>query len=328
MANKRLWTVLSVVTAAAMILTVVAPVSMAAPPAQEKKLTIALSLPDMAFPFFVFMNNQVQDEAKKIGNVDVVLLDAQNSSPKQTADMEVVIAKKYDGVLISPIDVEALAPGVQAVVDAGIPVVTIDRTVHNVNTLAHVGADNVRGGELQGELAMKLLPDGGKAFILDGQPGASPAIDRAKGAHNVLDQQDKIKIVAEQTGNFRRDDALTVTESMLAAEPKPDVIIAANDEMAFGAVEAVAGKGFSKGEVPIIGYDALPEALGFVKDGTMVGTVDQFPGQQSRVALQLLVNVLVNGVGRGPGQHDVWIIPDMITKDNLDKAERIGEVQQ
>ena len=320
MDKKKLLMVLSLVAILALL---VPGGALAAPPPQEETLTIALSLPDMAFPFFVFLDSQVKDEAAKLGNIEIVTLDAQNSVPKQTADMEAVIAKGYDGVIISPIDAKAMVPGVQEVVDAGIPVVTIDRTVYGVATLAHVGADNVRGGELQGELAMKLLPDGGKAFILDGEPGSSPAIDRAKGAHNVLDAQEKIKIVAEQTAYFRRDEGLKVTESMLAAEPNPDVIITANDEMAFGAAEAVDAAGI-KGKVHIIGYDALPEALGFVQDGTMVGTVDQFPGKQARKALNVLVNYLRKGAV--PDEHDLWIVPKMITKENLNEAERASEI--
>ena len=79
--------------------------------------------------------------------------------------------------------------------------VTIDRRVESVpGLLAHVGADNVKGGEAQGELIMKLFPDGATIINLQGQPGASPAIDRNEGVHNVLDQHaDKYKFVFEQT---------------------------------------------------------------------------------------------------------------------------------
>ena len=75
-----------------------------------------------------------------------------------------------------------MAPALQEAVDAGIPVVTIDRRVDKVpGILAHVGADNVKGGEAQGDLVMKLFPDGAKVMNLQGQSGSSPAIDRNKG---------------------------------------------------------------------------------------------------------------------------------------------------
>lgn len=156
--------------------------------------------------------------------------------------MEAVIAKKYDGVLISPITADAMAPAVKEVVDAGIPVVTIDRTVVGVDTLAHVGADNVLGGEQQGQTLLKLFPDGATIFELTGEPGSSPAIDRSKGLHNVIDSHPEVKVTCQQTACFRPDMGLSMTENCLGATPDPDAIIAANDEMAFGAFEAVKAR--------------------------------------------------------------------------------------
>ena len=153
--------------------------------------------------------------------------DGQGSSPKQTADIEAAITQGVDGIVISPNEVDALAPALQEAVDAGIPVVTIDRRVDSVpGILAHVGADNVKGGEAQGKLIMKLFPDGATVMNLQGQPGASPAIDRNKGLHNVLDTvSDKYKIVFEDTADFDRAKGLSMTESALAGmDGPPDVI--------------------------------------------------------------------------------------------------------
>ncbi|MCZ7571356.1 MAG: substrate-binding domain-containing protein [Ardenticatenaceae bacterium] len=289
----------------------------------EKPLTIAFSVPDMAFPFFVFMESQVRDEAQKLG-VEIVTLDGQNQVPKQTADMEAAIAKKYDGVLISPITADAMAPAVQEVVDAKIPVVTVDRTVTGVDTLAHVGADNVLGGEEQGKALLALFPQGATIFELTGEPGSSPAIDRSKGLHNIIDSHPEIKVACQQTARFRRDQALTVTENCLGATPNPDAVVAANDEMAFGAVEAIKGHNLG-GKVTVIGYDALPEALTMIRDGELYGTVEQFPGEQARTGLRTLVDFIRNQ--KQPDKHDIFITPKLITKDNLNEAERIGEVQ-
>ena len=104
------------------------------------------------------METQVREEAEALGNIEIITLDGQNQVPKQTADMEAAIAQEYDGVLISPITADAMAPAVQQVVDAGIPIVTIDRSVTGVNTLAHAGADNVLGGEQQGQALLELFP--------------------------------------------------------------------------------------------------------------------------------------------------------------------------
>lgn len=289
----------------------------------QKELTILTSVPGLNFPFFVHMMNQMKAEAEALGGITVIESDGQDSTPKQTADVETAIVQGVDGIVISPREVDAMAPAIQQAVDAGIPVVTIDRRVDKVpGILAHVGADNVKGGEAQGELIMKLFPDGATIINLQGTPGASPAIDRSKGLHNVLDPHaDKYKFVFEQTANFRRADGLSVTESALGGmDSPPDVIVAGNDDMIFGAIEALKARNIT--DVVTLGFDALPEALVQVRDGTLTATVEQFPGGQSRGAVDALVKYLRDGVKPEPL---VLLTPIVITKDNLDQAERLGE---
>ncbi len=142
----------------------------------------------------------------------------------------------------------------------------------------------------------------------------------------VLDKApDKYKFVFEQTANFARDKGLSVTEAGLAgmASP-PDVIVAANDDMALGAMEAVKGRNLT-GKIAIMGFDALPEALKAVRDGNLTATVEQFPGGQVSGALQILMDKVKGG--KDPANKLVLLTPITITKDNLDKAERLGEVK-
>ncbi len=288
----------------------------------QDRLTLLGSVPNLGFPFFVHMLNQIKAEAEAQG-VDLIESDGQNSAPKQTADIEAALVQGVNAIVISPLDVNALAPAVEQAIQAGVPVVTIDRRVDGVEgILAHVGADNVKGGEAEAQAMVAAFPNGAKVFHLQGQPGAGPAIDRNQGVHNVLDPMaDKYQIVFEQTANFARAEALTVVEAGLAANGKPDAIICANDDMALGAVEACAARGFS--DVKIYGFDALPEALVAVRDGTMAGTVEQFPGEQSRQAVRIAVAFAKDGTQ--PEQSVVLLTPVVIGPDNLDQAERIGE---
>ncbi len=293
----------------------------------DKQLKILMSLPNMAFPFFVHMMAAVKDEASKLGNIEIVEADGQGSSPKQTADIEAAITQGVDGIVISPNDVDALAAGIQEAIDAGVPVVTIDRRVDKVpGILAHVGADNVKGGEAQGQLIMKMFPDGATVMNLQGQSGSSPAIDRNKGLHNVLDTAaDKYKIVFEDTAAFQRDKGQTMTESALAGmQTPPDVISCANDDMALGALEVLKERNLT-GKVALIGFDALPEALKQIQDGNMTATIEQMPGGQTSGALDALVSFLRDGTK--PAQQVTLLTPIAITKDNLDQAERLNEVK-
>jgi ABC-type sugar transport system substrate-binding protein len=294
--------------------------------ASTDTVTIMSSLPDLAFPFFVHMQSQIAAEAEAIGGIELIQLDGENDATKQTADVENAIVQGVDAIVISPIQVDAISPALQQAIDAGITVITIDRRVEGVDgILAHVGADNVRGGEVQAETAIAAFPEGADIFHLQGQPGAGPAIDRNRGVHNILDPMAEMyPFVFEQTANFRRDEGLSVTEAGLAGlDTPPDVIIAANDDMALGALEAVIAAGLQE-DVRIYGFDALPEALASVRDGGLTGTIEQFPGGQSRIAVRIAA---LNSRGCAYEANPLVLLnPIMITQDNLDQAERIGEL--
>ncbi|MCO5223667.1 MAG: substrate-binding domain-containing protein, partial [Thermomicrobiales bacterium] len=265
-----------------------------------------------------------EEHAAELGGIEFIPLDGQQSgapsSTKQTADLEAVTAQGVNGVVISPNDAAALAPAIQAVIDAGIPVVTVDRNVADVPTLAHVGADNVEGGRIQGRYLLEVLPDGGDVYELQGQPGATPAIDRHAGLDEIIAAQDAVNIVVSQTAEFARDKAVTVFESALAGNPEPAAVVCANDDMAFGVSEVAQSQGLS---IPIIGFDSLPEALIAINDGTMAATIEQFPGGQAAQALDILVAFLRDGAE--PAEHDTYLTPIIITKDNLAEAERAVE---
>jgi inositol transport system substrate-binding protein len=291
----------------------------------DDKPTILVSVPGLSFPFFVHMMKAFKAEAEKQGFV-AIESDGQVSSPKQTADIEAALAKGVKGIVLSPNDVDAMAPALQEAVDAKVPVVTVDRRVPKVTgILGHVGADNVKGGEAQGNLIVKMFPDGATIINLQGQSGASPAIDRNKGLHNVIDKAgDKYKIVFEQTAGFARDKGLSVTESALAGmKTPPQVIVAANDDMALGALEAVKARNL-KG-IAIIGFDALPEALGKVRDGELTATIEQFPGKQSAIGVQILADYLKSG--KKPAEQVTLLTPVAITKDNIKDGERLSELK-
>ncbi|MDF0596082.1 substrate-binding domain-containing protein [Psychromarinibacter halotolerans] len=296
--------------------------TLASSPALAADETVAFSVPNLGFPFFVHMQNEFNAAGEKLG-VTVENYDGQNQTTKQTSDVEAMIIGGVDGIVISPLDSVAMAPAVRQAVEAGIPVITVDRAVEGVDVLGHVGADNVKGGEAQADLITKLFPDGARIVNLQGQPGASPAIDRNAGLHNILDgMSDKYEIVAEQTANFAREEGASVTEAILAGlDSPPDVIVAANDDMALGAMQVVQEQGL---DIAIIGFDALPEALAAIRDGTLTATIEQTPGAQSAGALEALLAYLRDGT---EPEKLTLLEPFALTKDNLDQAERLSEIE-
>ena len=291
--------------------------------ARSNREQIAVSFHNLAEPFFVVMRRELMDEAETLG-VDVNVLDGQANSAKQTADVETALVQGVDGIILAPTDVNALTPAVDRVLQEGTPIVTVDRRVEGAaSEVAHIGADNVAGGRLLAEWVIGRFPNGARIVVLSGQPGSSSGIDRTRGIRERFTEAGAAYvIVAEQTANWSRDQGLTVTQNILTSlgARVPDVIVAENDDMAFGALEALRTANLS---IPVLGFDATPEALRRIRAGEMSATVEQSPSRQIRTALQQVVARI-----RGQGElSSVSVMPVLITAENLDNAERIAEAQ-
>ena len=132
------------------------------------------------------------------------------------------------------------------------------------------------------------------------------------------------KIVADQTANFARAKGLTVTQNILTSlGTPPDAIIASNDDMALGALEALDQVGIPKGKVMVLGFDAIPDALVKVRDGELAATVEQLPAEQVGNAMTAMVAYLRDKKPIEGKKLD----PVLITKENLNQAERYSELK-
>ena len=293
--------------------------------AADKKLRIVFSVPNMAFPWAAFTVRVANDLAKKL-DIDVLPQDGQSNSSTQSSDLRNDVNQGLDGILLAPTDVNALVPAVNDVIAANIPIVTVDRYVSGTDKpVQQFGVDNVAGGAKLAKYVIDHFPDGAKIVFLYGEPGSSPAIDRATGVHDTFKAAgDKYKIVADQPANFSRAKGLTVTQNILTSlGTPPDAIVSANDDMALGALEALNLVGIPKGKVMVLGFDALPEALAKVRDGELAATVEQLPAEQVRNAMTAMVDYLRDKKPIEGKKLD----PILITKENLDQAERYNEVK-
>ena len=166
--------------------------------------------------------------------------------------MDNFITQKVDLLLISPFEASPLTPAVKRAMDAGIPVIELDRkTVGDPGKdyTAFIGGDNYKIAEEAGKyIAKKLLPDGGEVAVLEGLPSSTPAVERLNGFKDGVKENDKIKVVAEQAADWLPDKAQTAFAAMLQAHPDIKVVYASNDMMAAGARLAAKGAGKKDGE--------------------------------------------------------------------------------
>jgi inositol transport system substrate-binding protein len=290
----------------------------------SNSVQIVASLHDMTEPFFVAVKRALDSEAREL-NVAVSVEDGQSNSGKQTADIQAAIAGGAQGIILAPNDVNALAPGVEEVIKAGIPIVTLDRRVDNTSIkVPHVGADNVAGGRIMAQWVIDSFPNGARILLITGQLGSSPSIDRTRGIKETLGAAGaKYQIVAEQTGTWKREQGLTVTQNVLTSlgGQTLQAIVAESDEMALGALEALRSSGVAG--VKVIGFDATPEALKSVRGGELAATVEQSPINQARTALRQIVARIRNQTPMTGAN----IVPVLIAQSNINQAERIGEVR-
>ncbi|MCC9621645.1 ribose ABC transporter substrate-binding protein RbsB [Thalassospira sp. MA62] len=248
---------------------------------------IGLSISTLNNPFFVALKEGAEEQANEM-DATLTVADAQNDAAKQVNDVEDMIQKGMDLILINPTDSEAVGAAVQAANDAGIPVITVDRNAETGDVVAHVASDNVAGGQLAGDYMVELVGEGQKVVELEGIPGASATRDRGQGFNEAIDG--KLEVVAKQSANFDRAEGLTVMENILQDNKDIVAVFAHNDEMALGAVQALEAAGMS--DVKVIGFDATDDAVKAVEGGTMAATVAQKPAEIGKLGVEAAINHL------------------------------------
>lgn len=224
-------------------------------------------------PFFVTLKEGAEGKAKDLGD-ELIVLDSQNDPSKELANVEDLLVKGIDVLLINPTDSDAVVSAVRAANRQKVPVVTLDRAANKGKVVSHVASDNVLGGEMAGNYIIEKLGGKGKVVELEGIPGTTAARDRGEGFNKSA--KGKLDIVAKQPADFDRTKGLTVMENILQAQPEIDAVFAHNDEMALGATKAIEATGRN---IMVVGFDATDDAVAAVKAGNLAATVAQKPAE-------------------------------------------------
>lgn len=256
----------------------------------EEGITLGLSLSTLNNPFFVTLKEGAEEKAGELG-VKLIIVDSQDDPAREATNIEDLIQKQVDALLINPTDADAVVPSVKKANDAGIPVFTIDRGAAGGNIVSHIASDNVAGGKMAGEYLVKILGGKGKVVELEGIAGTSAARDRGKGFNEVVAANPDVEIVARQTANFNRAEGLSVFENILQAHPEIDGVFAHNDEMILGAIQAAEAAGRDD-KILFVGFDAVDDAVRAVKEKKLAATVAQQPSQMGILGVQFAVDYL------------------------------------
>lgn len=281
-------------------------------PSQQKQITIGISYQNLQNEFIINIQDAVRAEAKK-QNVNLIESDGQGNAENQISQVQNFITEGVDAIILNPYDKEGSAHAVDLAVQAHKPIVVVNAIVSNLQKAnAYVGSEDAEAGKIAAQRIMDVLHGKGNIVVIHGPNGHSAEVQRSEGIKEVLSKYPDAKIVAEQTANWDRAQALNLMENWLASGTKIDAVIAQNDEMALGALKAIEAAG-KQNDIAVIGIDAIPDALKAVQAGKMVGTVFQDAKGQGATAVDLAVQ-LVQGK---QVQHDNYIPFQLVTTTNV-----------
>lgn len=245
--------------------------------------------PGAGNPFWAAVETGAKAKGEELGvEVIVVAPPAESDVQAQITQIEDLIAQGVEGIALAPTDPNALAPVVDAAKAAGIPVVFVDTRGINEG-VTFIGTNNEVGAALAAEYMCENLPEGANVAILQGLISQSTGQARAEGSKQGLTDCG-LNIVAEQTAEWDRSKAITVTENILAGNPDLQGIFGSNDNMALGAVQAL--KSAAKlDDVLVVGFDANPDAANSILAGEMSASVAQAPANMGGFGIQALVDL-------------------------------------
>jgi ribose transport system substrate-binding protein len=284
--------------------------STTAVPAKAENEHIAVFTKNLTNPYFQGVRLGAEQAAKSLGaSVRQYVPTKPDNVSEQLSQLEDVLVTKPQAVVFVPVDAKATGPAIQRLNEAKIPVVNFIERLQGAQTVAFVGSDDKAIGYATAKYLFGRL--GGKCniVILEGVKGTPTNQDRMAGFRQAMAENPGIKLLGSQPANYQKLEALKVMENLLQTFPQIDGILAANDAMALGALEASEGAGR---KIAITGINATPEAIDAIKSGRLLASGDYNGFTQACWATTIAVRYL-----RGqPTPKEIVLPPEVVTKDN------------
>lgn len=261
------------------------------------------------------------EKAAADNNQQVQIEIADDDVQKQLSQIQNFIAAKADAIIVNAVDTSATAPMTKLANDAGIPIVYVNRQPIDVDALgpkgAFVASNEVDSGTLETKEVCRLLGGKGDILIMVGDLANQAAVQRTKDIHDVIATPEcaGLKVLDEQTAAWDPVKAQDLMTNWIAAGHKPAAVIANNDNMAIGAINAMKSAGWDMKDVVVGGVDATQEALAYMKAGDLDVTVFQDAFGQGSGAVDAAIKL-----AKGEKvEAKVWIPFQLVTPENMDQ---------
>ncbi|MEV0597925.1 ABC transporter substrate-binding protein [Streptomyces sp. NPDC050315] len=246
-----------------------------------KNATVGFSQSEKeANPFRIAETASLKAEAEKRG-IKLLTANGQSQFSKQISDVQDLIAKGADLLVIAPLNSDGWEPVLSSARARHIPIVTVDRKINGTackDYVSFIGSDFVEQGRRAADQMIEATGGKGEIAILLGAAGNNVTTERTKGfEQRIKEKAPGLKVVFQQTGEFSREKGQSVTEQLIQSKPGIDGIYAENDEMGLGAVNALKGAGKQPGDVKIVTVDGTRSAVQGIVDGWIDGVIESNP---------------------------------------------------
>lgn len=296
--------------------------SMLSTTAMAENIGVSMALFDDNF--LTVLRNGIQEMADGMDGVDVQIEDAQNDVARQLDQINNFVASGVDAIIVNPVDTSATQAMTDAAAAAGVPLVFVNRQPVNVDTLpdnqAFVASNEIESGTLETFEICKMLRaqglgGGAKAYVMMGELSNQAAVQRTKDVEDILgiDMCNFIEVIDQQTANWSREQANSLMTNWLSSGEEFHAVIANNDEMALGAIQAMKAAGIDMADVVVGGVDATQDALAAMQAGDLDVTVFQNAAGQGAGALNAAI-ALANGEAV---DQKVYIPFELVTPANI-----------
>ncbi|MDX0801339.1 substrate-binding domain-containing protein [Sinorhizobium medicae] len=285
--------------------------------AHAENIGISFARSDSAF--LTILRNGMQDQAGKLDGVTVQVEDAQNDTSRQLDQVQNFVSSGVDAIIVVAVDGDGTPALTKIATDAGIPIVYANHPPADVDklpeTAAFVGSNEIDSGTLETKEVCRLLGGKGAAYVLMGPLNNHSSLIRTKDIHDVIatDECKGMSVIEEQSANWDRLEAANIMTNWLSAGREFDAVIANNDEMAIGAIQAMKAAGIDMSKVVVGGIDATPDGLAAMAAGDLDVTVFQNAIAQGAAAMDAAVALSRDQ----ETERQIWVPFELVTPENM-----------
>jgi ribose transport system substrate-binding protein len=232
----------------------------------------------------------------------------------QASQVDQYVNAGVDAIIVVPVQADSLQPQVASAKAAGIPIIAVNAELTSTDLAGNVQPDDVAAGAAEMQMMADELGGKGSIVILQGPLGQSGELNRTKGIEQVLANYPDIKVLAKDTANWKRDEAVNKVKNWISAFGADLTgVVSENDDMGLGALAALKEAGIT---IPIVGIDGIEDGLNAVKSGDFIGTMLQNGTVELSAGLAVAAAV---ARGEDVNTAPVYNMPK-ITQENVDVA--------